>query len=359
MSERDFSKDWDLLARYLAEECTDQEQKEIRAWEKADLQHQMLLQSLEALWRVPESEQPVSDVEILWEKTAHAAGIADNTGRGYAATPPSPPRKAFAWLRFPQSPLRRFAYGGALAVLVMLPYFIWKNYRTSIAGISTPESEIHTLFVSNGDTVELSLSDGTRVTLDSGSSFQYPERFGDRIREVYLDGEALFEVPSDKRRPFVVVAQDTRIHVLGTRFNVRAWERTRSVEVAVDLGSVSFSLEQENAPAPMIIPEGYSSRIDQGQPPTEPEPVDMGKYLGWLRREADFQNVRVSEILSQLERWYDIKFVLLDKSIAFEQLTVFIDSRPIDEILELIAALTTQTFERSGSLVVLGPKNRD
>ncbi len=357
MSEHDYSQDWDLLARYLAEECTDQEQKEIRAWAKTDPQHQKLLQGLEDLWLVPEVEQPPMEVESLWEKTALAAGIAENTSRAGTASPPTAPRKTFAWLRFPQSPVRRFAYAVVLTAMVLMPYLIWKNYRTSFAGISTPESEIHTLFVSNGDKAELSLSDGTHVTLDSGSSFQYPERFGDRIREVFLDGEALFEVPGDKQRPFIVVAQDTRIRVLGTRFNVRAWERTRSVEVAVDEGSVSFSLKQQSAPASVIIPRGHSSRIDQGQPPTDPEPVDMEQYLGWLRREANFQNIRVSEILSQLERWYDIKFVLLDKSIAFEQLTVFIDSRPIDEILELIAALTAQTYERTGSLVVLSPEN--
>jgi transmembrane sensor len=260
---------------------------------------------------------------------------------------------------FPKNPLRRLAYAAVLVGLVCILFFMWTRYRTSLARITKPEIQIHTLFVANGDQSELSLSDGTRVTLDSGSSFQYPEDFGAQVREVYLDGEALFDVPPDKKRPFVVVAQDTRIRVLSTRFNVRAWKRARSVEVAVDQGSVSFGPEQENGPAPVIISEGFVSRIDQGQPPAEPQPVDMEKYLGWLRREADFQNVRVSEILSQLERWYNIKFILLDKAIAFEQLTVFIDSRPIDEILELIAALTAQAYERTGNLVVLGPDNRN
>ncbi|MFA9453917.1 MAG: FecR family protein [Candidatus Aminicenantaceae bacterium] len=249
--------------------------------------------------------------------------------------------------------LARFLAALLLILAVAVPYLIWR-----FTGNAPPVDfvlKLNTIDVAKGQQENLELDDGTRVVLDSGSLFQYPDEFLGESREVFLSGEGYFEVTADDRRPFLIHANGARIRVLGTRFNVRAWQNSKKVEVVVSRGRVSLSPDQEAAADAVVITEGQGSTLWEGQVPTLPETVDVEKYLGWLDRETHFQDAPLFEILILLERWYDIQFVLSDGSITAERLTVYIDNRPLDEILELIATLTNQEVEREGNLVILGP----
>jgi len=258
-----------------------------------------------------------------------------------------------AWLR-----TRKLVSLAALLLFlaVVVPYLIWRF--TDNAPPVDIVLELNTVHVAKGQQEILDLADGTRVVLDSGSSLQSPEEFLGEAREVYLSGEGYFEVAAADRRPFLIHANGARVRVLGTRFNVRAWQNSKKVEVVVSQGRVSLSSDQESAADTVVITEGQGSTLWEGQAPTLPETVDVEKFLGWLDREADFQDAPLFEILFLLERWYDIQFVLGDGAIAAERLTVHIDNRPLDEILELIAALTDQEVERKGNLVLLSPKGK-
>ncbi len=240
-----------------------------------------------------------------------------------------------------------------LFLAVVVPYLIWR-FTGNIPPVDVV-LKLNTVLVAKGQQEILDLADGTRVVLDSGSLFQSPDEFLGEAREVYLSGEGYFEVAADDRRPFLIHANGARIRVLGTRFNVRAWQNSKKVEVVVSRGRVSLSLDQEAAADAVVITEGEGSTLWEGQAPTLPETVDVEKYLGWLDREADFQDAPLFEIFFLLERWYGIQFVLSDGAITAERLTVHIDNRPLDEILELIAALTDQEVERKGNLVLLSP----
>ena len=330
--------DWKLLARYLAGECSPSEKQLVESWIQENPEHQQLGSELQAVWESPEIEQRPPDIEELWRRTAFQAGISGETA-------PSRP-SLWAGLRM----RRKLAYAAALLALAAVPVLVWFFSRgpAAVPGLSS-------VVVSRGEQRTLSLSDGSQVVLDAGSEFRFPERFQGETRDVFLSGEGLFEVSENGAGPFVVHANNSVVKVLGTRFNVRAWEGSQRVEVTVSRGRVWFGAEGRDAAA-VIVSQGEQSVLREGQPPTPASPVDVEKKLSWLSRRADFQDVPLREILFQLERWYDLEFILSDHSVAGERLTVFIENRPIDEILELLATLTEQDFDRRGNLVFLEPK---
>ena len=180
------------------------------------------------------------------------------------------------------------------------------------------------------------LSDGTRITLDAGSKLKCPDIFKD-TRDVYLTGEAYFEVAHDQNRPFRVHANHALVQVLGTKFNVRAWNENPAVSVAVVEGKVSLGHVGKTKSNQAIIPKGYYSLLpDQGLPST-PTQVDIKQYLGWMHNEIRFRDVTVRETLAQLERWYNLEFVVNDESILKQRITVHIQQTNIDDLLELIS----------------------
>lgn len=339
------TNDWELLARYLAGECSTSDKEKVEIWLDTDPENRKLMQLLKAIWGTPEIKPEASDVKELWLSTARKAGIIPE---------PEPSKSSFRLPRIPRLP-RLVPYAMLVLAVVLIPYFIWKSSLSSSS--FEPVSELQHIKVARGEQEYLILSDGTRVTLDAGTSFQYPLTFAQGAREVILDGEAYFEVPRINDNPFIIHANGAFVQVMGTTFNVRAWQSNNKVEVAVSTGRVLLRAEEDTEQRSVIIQGGQLSILADGKQPTEPQSVDVKRYMGWLRREADFEDIPLREILFQLERWFDIELVLTDESIAEEHLTIHIEDRPIEETLALIATLTDQEYERNGGQIVFKPKH--
>jgi ferric-dicitrate binding protein FerR (iron transport regulator) len=242
----------------------------------------------------------------------------------------------------------------AMLLLISLP-FVWKFIQTSLS--TQQATEWNNILVAKGEKKELTLDDGTRVFLDSGSSFKYPQKFIRKVREVSLTGEGYFEVRPDEKKPFLVNADYAVIKVVGTKFNVRAWQQTQRVEVSVAEGRVSLHSRISDPKTAVLISNGQQSILPKNGRPSNPVKVNIEKYLGWINRNVEFVNTPLLEILNQLERWYDIRFVLHDDISVTDQLTVHIQNKPLKDILELIADLMTLEYEQKGKTVYLHAKN--
>jgi len=105
------------------------------------------------------------------------------------------------------------------------------------------------------------------------------------------------------------------------------------------------------------IVKGQGSTLPKDGQPSEPQPVDIEKHVGWLHQEAFFDGAPLHEILYQLERWYNVRFALEDAAIAAEQLTVHIQAKSLDDVLELISALTGLDYQRTDDSIRLTPRD--
>jgi len=171
------------------------------------------------------------------------------------------------------------------------------------------ETAMNQLIIPYGKSSELLLPDGTKVFLNAGSRLVYPENFTGKTREVFLVGEAFFDVKHDKSHPFIVQVDDLRIKVLGTRFNVSAYQTDNVVETVLAEGKVS--MEQNNAglfdKATELAPNQLAS-FDRTTKETDVRTVETDNYILWTEGLLKFESTELSRITKRLERYYNIRF---------------------------------------------------
>jgi ferric-dicitrate binding protein FerR (iron transport regulator) len=325
--------DWELLARCLADECTEEEKEKVAEWVNANPENRSMMKVLKAAWDTPEVPEQESDVKKLWQEVAARTKVGSQVKRS----------------TFPGYN-RLLKYAAVFLLLISLP-FLFKLVKSSF--FPSQSREWQEVTVNNGGKTELTLADGTQVTLDAGSRFRFPTAFNGNTRRVFLNGEGYFKVSPGKDKPFTVLANHGVITVKGTEFNIRAWQQARRVEVAVVEGSVS--LHRENSPSSdaVLIFKGQLSVLREKGQPDKPRIVDIGKYLGWLQRDMEFADVPLQEILFQLERWYDVRFVPSEGISLTDRLTVHLKDGPLEDTLELIAALMGIKYKQEGRKIYL------
>ncbi|WP_262247834.1 FecR family protein [Parapedobacter soli] len=164
-----------------------------------------------------------------------------------------------------------------------------------------------------GGTYQITLADGTKVWLNAASTLQYPSRFDGKERVVELEGEAYFAVTKDAARPFRVVSHGQQIEVLGTEFNVAAYADDAEVKTTLVEGRVALQINASGermflAPNEQSVLQGATIRKQQ---------VDVGPYIAWKDGNFHFHNTPLSEMMTQMSRWYDID-VAYEKEIPNE-----------------------------------------
>ncbi len=156
--------------------------------------------------------------------------------------------------------------------------------------------------------IHIKLSDGSVVWLNAGSSITYPVVFNQASRKVSMDGEAYFDIAHDKRKPFIVSKNGVvNIEVLGTRFNVAAYERQAKVTLLE--GSVKISadsLQSQKGKFKMLQP-GQQAVVSKEA--IQMAGADVAQQVAWKEGFFSFKNDDLSSVLSQLGVWYDLEIV--------------------------------------------------
>lgn len=160
------------------------------------------------------------------------------------------------------------------------------------------------LVVPRGGEYQLQLADGTRVWLNSATKLRFPVAFNGEKREVYLDGEAFFEVSKDSIRPFRVYCKDIRIQVYGTQFNINSINKSKIKTTLVE-GSIGVKVLKsgiEKKLKPNQLAEFIS--VDKSLLIRD---VDVSKYVAWRYGEFVFEEERIEDIMNRLALWYNVE----------------------------------------------------
>ena len=178
----------------------------------------------------------------------------------------------------------------------------------TLQSIGNSTSVLNKLIIPYGKTSEVLLPDGTKVYLNAGSRFIYPENFIDKNREVFLIGEAFFEVKHDSEHPFIVQTPDINIKVLGTKFNVSAYPSDNIVETVLTEGKVR--LKQNNTwlfSESVDLAPNQLAAYNKKSMKTELSTVDTDNYTLWKDRIFKFESTELSKVIKKIERFYNIK----------------------------------------------------
>lgn len=158
----------------------------------------------------------------------------------------------------------------------------------------------NTLLVPNGKTFQIELSDGTRVQLNAGSSLKYPVNFLEEgLRKVFLTGNAYFDVAKNTANPFVVSVDELDVKVLGTEFNISAYEEDENIDVVLVEGAVNMAGKNQSQALVELVP-GQKGSFDPNSKDVLVEEVDTSLYTSWRQGSLVYRELAFNKILKNL-----------------------------------------------------------
>lgn len=196
----------------------------------------------------------------------------------------------------------------------------------------------HETYAAMGKTAEVTLPDGTRLWLNSGSRVFYPERFEGRERRIRIDGEVFADVTRDPHHPFIVSAADVEVRVLGTRFSLKSYAENPNLEVALIEGSVAMRAGTEDKQVDYTLVPGDMVRYNREKGSLETYRIDPETYGSWhSNRNLCFVNQSLADIVDDLERRFDVKIIVEDPELASRQYYAsFVNNESLDRILRAL-----------------------
>lgn len=205
----------------------------------------------------------------------------------------------------------------------------------------------HQIVIPYGKIFDIELADGTVVHLNSGSKMRYPVSFKPgQPREVFIEGEAYFEVSEDKKHPFVVNADAVSIEVLGTKFSLSTYNEDPEINAVLVEGSISMTNSYFPKDAITLTP-GTKGSWDKTKHNTTIESVDTKNYISWMHGELVFRNTSFENMAKKLERKYNVEIKNNNSVLAKKSFNAsFNDSfESIEDVLKNIAELYPFQYE--------------
>ena len=211
----------ELLTKHLTNMCSADEERIVLEWLAISEENRKTYALLEKVWKSESGDSVYQNPEEAWSRFTAKTGLFSNANK----------KQESKWQ------INKVMLRYAAAILIIILPFL---YFSDILNTTKQPILLKEYVVQKGKRQSIILSDGTKITLDAGSSLKYPAEFKNDVREIFLEGEAFFEVTSNPEKPFIVNAGKGEIKVLGTKFNVRNWKETGKVILTVSEGRVSF-----------------------------------------------------------------------------------------------------------------------
>jgi hypothetical protein len=210
------------------------------------------------------------------------------------------------------------------------------------------EPTMNTLIIPYGSRSTITLADGSKVWLNAGSKLIYPSRFVDKKREVYLVGEAFFDIEKNEKMPFVVRSSFVEVEVLGTRFNVSAYPEDNSVQTVLVEGSVNVkSTDAGIFEKGITLVPGQLALLNKSTEKTKIYDVDTDYYTLWIDGLFSFTNTDLNRLVKKLERYYNISFNYSDPLDGTIKVSGKLDvTKGKKEVFEYLTLLTGLQFEK-------------
>lgn len=292
-----------LLLRYLYQECTEEELVEIDQWASSDKANAKWLFDMERVWMLKD-ELKFSDEKEIGD--AYNRFLSSIEKRVAVPQPPvisNRKSRMKLWL-------------GSAAAIFLLGLLSLNIYQYIMAEQAPRKENI--IEVPRGQRVSLTLSDGTKVWLNSDSRFSYPSKFSNKFRTVKLQGEGYFEVAHDDKVPFVIDGSQLSVKVLGTKFNMKSYP-DEAAAVILQEGKVEvYTPDNENR---MTLHPNEQIRYSKTTGMIFSKNTDTSAEEGWRYGYLTFTESSLREIVNALERKFDVQVTITDPFLGEEIFT--------------------------------------
>ena len=338
-----------MLGRYLAGECSETEAAAVRRFLMSRPAAARTLDTYIAQLDGEGSRPVMPDHGASWASLA-ARLRADESSTQHVAPSAAAEYQRGRRRHFVLLPAttggNRWSSKVAIAAAVALTLI---GLRATRSGPAAPAPVSHTYTTARAQRAELRLTDGTRVVLAPGSKLRVATDFGTERRDIYLDGEAFFDVVHDPLRPFTVYAGNASAHDIGTAFSVRSYAEDRSVQIVVRSGVVAMSGVGPLAAGDvgLLSSDGMTS-VRHG--------VDVNSMFGWLDGKLAFEDAPLARVVDDLRRWHGLYIEIRDSALATLPFTGEVNDLSSSSALDLVAATLGLRVIRDGERFVLAAR---
>ena len=215
----------------------------------------------------------------------------------------------------------------------------------------------NTIMVPFGKRSKIYLSDGSKVWLNSGSKLVYPAVFKNTKREVYLEGEAIFDVKHNKQKPFFVISNNQEIEVLGTVFGVTNYLNENSVNTVLKSGSVQISYKNNSRlinTDKLKISPGTLAQYNKEDKSIVSSKVDVSNYFSWRDGILIFKNNSLEYIMNRLSRFYKVNIIINNENLMKETYSGYLDLNDnINTVIKNIQKSTNMNYTLNKSEIII------
>lgn len=329
--------DEDLLVKYLAKEATEEEIRQIEAWLKVE-KNRKEFEALSLVWNEAGEVTPLPEVDVdaAWTKVRSRIVVPEKgpVVRHISHNKPMDKPSVNWFLRV----------AAIVIPLVVAALGVWEHSNREVPWIAME---------SGNSRIERVLPDGSIVTLSKNSVFKYPAKFKKGHREVELNGEAFFEVARDKQHPFIIHTSQADVRVLGTSFNVNAYDGNDAAEVIVESGKVAFYLPENKQEEYVELERGGKAVFDKKANEIIELEVSEVDYYSRKTRTLIFDRTEMSKVIEVLNSIFRTDIKLANEEIANCRLTATFRDQDIASILDVIAETFSLQVQKKGKDVQL------
>jgi len=233
--------------------------------------------------------------------------------------------KRFGWVR------RLITWSSAAAAVVIIGFLLWSNERKAAP------TDFKLVQAPLGKTVKVNLPDGSHIWLNAGSALSYPVTFEGKTRQVVLrEGQAFFDIARDTTRPFIVHAKTLDITVLGTSFDVKAYQNDPDIKVTVKTGKVGVRMrDKPGQPVLMLLPAEQAVVAEKAQK-IQVNEISKPAIAPWKDNRMVFEDELLVEVLHALERKYNQHIVIEKAELSAEKISLTLDDQPMTDVLKVL-----------------------
>jgi transmembrane sensor len=354
-----------LLTNELCDQLTDAERVELNTLLQENQEYRDQRELLKEYWEKDKGEYEANTA--MFKKVMEKIKV-DHPHTGLPLTEPAPLHKISrgAW----------YSVAAAALLTIGATTYLFRSAHNNKTAIALRWLQ-KTTHPTQKD--QLTLSDGTVVTLNSATTIKYPDHFGDSTREIYLEGEAYFDVSKDPLHPFIIHTDKMNIRVLGTSFNVKSYQSEPLGEASLINGSIEVTLNDRPSDRIILKPKeklivqnnGTMKKTVNPDPSTSDTTVHKTtRYsltnltyfhntaatvveTSWVENKLVFSEKDFIDLSGQLERWYGVHIRFANDRVKHYNFTGFFEKETLPEALDALKMIEQFNYKIADSTVYI------
>lgn len=250
-----------------------------------------------------------------------------------------------------------------LAAILIIPVVLFFVYYTWIREPVQKNIDYTEVIVPMGQKSEIVLPDSTHIWLNSASHLRYPVKFGSATRDVFLDGEAYFEVKQKAHIPFLVHTPELVVKVLGTKFNVKSYLDDEEVETALLEGEVHLQVSTDLGKGHvkmLVMKPGEMINYSRASSSVLKTGFKADEITSWRNNRLIFRDDTFDKLVKKVERWYNVKIIYDQALFNDKKLTVeLLEGESLERLFQIIEKTIHVNYKIDKQYIYINPKERN